>query len=80
MYDTESAEVKGYDSPVAGDADILLMPDMTSGNLVAKSLMLAGGGMMAGLIVGAKLPIVLVSRGASAEEKYWSLVFAAAVS
>ncbi|MDR1292460.1 MAG: phosphate butyryltransferase [Clostridiales Family XIII bacterium] len=80
MYDAESAKVKGYDSPVAGDADILLMPDMTAGNLVAKSLMLAAGGMMAGLIVGAKLPIVLVSRGASAEEKYWSLVFAAAVS
>jgi phosphate butyryltransferase len=80
MYDAESAKVKGYDSPVAGDADILLMPDMTSGNLVAKSLMLAAGGMMAGLIVGAKLPVVLVSRGASAEEKYWSLVFAAAVA
>jgi phosphate butyryltransferase len=78
--DMESVRIKGYESPVAGDADILLMPDMTAGNLVAKALMLGAKGMMAGLIVGARLPIVLVSRGATAEEKYWSLVFAAAVS
>jgi phosphate butyryltransferase len=78
--DKEAVEVKGYESPVAADADVLLAPDMTSGNLFAKAFMLAGDAMMAGLIVGAKAPIVLVSRGASAEEKYWSLVFAAAVA
>lgn len=80
MYDKESARIKGYESPVAGDADMLLLPDMTAGNLVAKTFMLAAKAMMAGLIVGAKAPIVLVSRGATAEEKYWSLVFAAAVA
>jgi phosphate butyryltransferase len=80
MFDKESAKIKGYESPVAGDADIMLLPDMTAGNLVAKSLMLAAKAMMAGLIVGAKAPIVLVSRGATAEEKYWSLVFAAAIA
>jgi len=79
-FDAESAKAKGFESPVAGDADILLVPDMTAGNLVAKTFMLAAKGMMAGLIVGAKIPIVLVSRCATAEEKYWSLVFAAAVS
>jgi phosphate butyryltransferase len=80
MYDKESAEIKGYESPVAGDADILLLPDMTAGNLVAKTFMLAAKSMMAGIIVGAKTPIVLVSRGATAKEKYWSIVFAAAAS
>jgi phosphate butyryltransferase len=80
MYDKESARIKGYESPVAGDADILLMPDMTAGNLVAKTFMCAAKAMMAGLIVGAKVPIVLVSRGATAEEKYWSLVFAASLA
>ncbi|MDR1574708.1 MAG: phosphate butyryltransferase [Treponema sp.] len=80
MYDKESAKIKGYESPVAGDADILLMPDMTAGNLVAKTFMCAAKAMMAGLVVGAKVPIVLVSRGAAAEEKYWSLVFAASLA
>jgi phosphate butyryltransferase len=78
--DAESARIKGYESPVAGDADILLAPDMTAGNLMAKTFMFAGKSMMAGLIAGAKIPIILVSRGATAEEKFWSIVFAAAVS
>ncbi len=77
MFDKASAQIKGYESPVAGDADIWLMPDMTAGNLVAKSLMCAAGAQMAGIIVGAKAPIVLVSRGATAQEKYYSLIFAA---
>ena len=80
MYDTESARTKGYESPVSGDADICLMPDITAGNLVAKALMCAAGARMAGLITGAAAPIVLVSRGASSEEKYLSLIFAAAAS
>lgn len=80
MFSSEAAKVKRYESPVAGDADIWLMPDMTAGNLVAKALMCAAGAKMAGLIVGAKAPIVLVSRGATSEEKYDSLVFAAAIA
>jgi len=80
MYDAASAKIKGFNSPVAGDADILLLPDMTAGNLVAKTFVLAAKGMMAGLIVGAKAPIVLVSRSATAEEKYCSLIFAAAAA
>lgn len=80
MFDREAAAIKKYESPVAGDADIWLMPDMTAGNLVAKSLMCAAGAKMAGLIVGARVPIVLVSRGATAEEKYYSLIFAAAIA
>jgi phosphate butyryltransferase len=80
MYDKEAATIKGYESPISGNSDIWLMPDMTAGNLVAKSLMCAAKAQMAGIIIGAKVPIVLVSRGATAEEKYWSLVFAAATT
>lgn len=80
MISKEAAKIKGYESPVTGDTDILLTPDMTTGNLLAKSLMCSAGARMAGIIVGAKAPIVLVSRGASSEEKYFSIVLAAAVS
>lgn len=76
----EAAATKGYESPVAGDADIMLMPNMAAGNLVAKSLTVSGNTKMAGIVMGAKVPIVLVSRGASSEEKFLSLLFAAAVS
>lgn len=80
MWSKEAAEIKGFDSPVTGDADVWLVPDMTAGNLLAKSLTSCAGAKMAGMIVGATAPIVLVSRGASAEEKYLSLVLAAAAS
>ncbi|HVI42273.1 MAG TPA: phosphate acyltransferase [Anaerovoracaceae bacterium] len=76
----EAAEMKGYASPVAGDADVMIMPNMAAGNLVAKSLTVSGNAKMAGIIMGAKVPIVLVSRSASSEEKFLSLLFAAAVS
>lgn len=73
-----SADIKGYDSPVAGDADILLVPNITVGNVLGKSILFSGGAKMAGFIVGAKVPIVLTSRGATSEEKYLSLVISAA--
>ena len=76
----EAAEIKGYESPVAGDADVMILPNMAAGNLVAKSLTVSGNAKMAGVIMGAKVPIVLVSRSASSEEKFLSLLFAAAVS
>ncbi len=76
----ESAEIKGYESPVTGDADILVVPDMTAGNLLAKALLFSGGSKLAGIIVGAKVPIVLTSRGSSSEEKFFSIALAAAVS
>ena len=75
-----SAQVKGFESEITGEADILLVPNMTAGNILGKALVYSAGAKMAGLIVGAKVPIVLTSRGASAEEKYLSLVLAASVS
>lgn len=80
MMSKESADIKGYVSPVTGNTDILLTPDMTTGNLLAKALLFNAGGRMAGIIVGAKAPIVLVSRGATSEEKYLSIVLASAAS
>ena len=74
----ESAEIKGFQSPVTGDADILVVPDIAAGNILVKALVYSAGSRMAGIIVGAKVPIVLTSRGASAEEKYLSLVLSAA--
>jgi phosphate butyryltransferase len=74
----ESAEAKGFVSAVAGDADILISPNIAAGNILGKCLLFSAGGKMAGFIVGAKVPVVLTSRGASSEEKYLSLVLSAA--
>lgn len=73
-----SARLKEYDSPVTGNVDLLLVPNLATGNILGKALIYAGGAKMAGLIVGARVPIVLTSRGATAEEKYLSLVLCAA--
>ena len=73
----ESAEIKGYESPVVGDADILIVPNIHAGNILSKGLVYSAGAKMAGFVVGAKVPIVITSRGASAEEKYLSLVLSA---
>ena len=76
----ERAEVKHFESPVAGDADIILSPNIFTSNTLGKSLVEMAGTKMAGLIVGAKVPIILTSRGSSSEEKYNSIVLAAAVT
>lgn len=73
----ESAKIKGFESPVVGDADILIVPNITTGNILSKALIESAGGKMAGIIVGAKVPIVLTSRGATSEEKYLSLILSA---
>lgn len=74
----ESAEIKGYESTVTEDADILIVPNIAAGNILSKSLIYSAGAKMAGFVIGAKVPIVLTSRGASSEEKYLSLVISAA--
>jgi len=60
--DAEAARAKGIDSPVAGDADVLLAPDLEAGNMVAKLLSFLGGAEAAGIVLGARVPIVLTSR------------------
>jgi phosphate butyryltransferase len=73
----ESAEIKGFNSPVTGDADILIAPNITTGNIMSKAILELAHGKMAGMIVGSKVPVVLTSRGATSEEKYLSLVLSA---
>lgn len=76
----ESASIKGFDSPVVEDVDILIPPNIATGNILAKALVYSANAKMAGIIVGAKVPIILTSRGSSSEEKYLSIVLASAAS
>lgn len=72
------AEMKGCatDSPVAGQADILIAPDMEAGSLMAKQLIYLSGAEAAGLILGAKVPIVLTSRASDMLSRLAGLSFA----
>ncbi|MGO1469266.1 MAG: phosphate butyryltransferase [Tissierella sp.] len=72
----ESAKIKGIESEVAGDADILLAPDIEAGNVLYKSLTFLGGAKSAGIIIGAKAPIILTSRADDEEAKLHSIVLA----
>ena len=70
----ESAEIKGFKSEISGETDILLVPNITVGNVFVKGQIYWAGAKMAGCIVGAEVPVVLVSRGASSEEKLLSIL------
>lgn len=69
----EAALHKGIDSTVAGDADILLVPDIDAGNVLYKSLTFLAKAESAGIILGTKAPIVLTSRADSQEAKIHSI-------
>ena len=71
-----SAGTKNIDSPVAGDADILLVPDIEAGNVLYKSLTCLCGAKTAGLILGTRTPVILTSRADSAETKTSSIALA----
>jgi len=71
-----SAAKKGFESRIAGETDLLLMPNITSGNALGKCLVYMAGGKMAGCVLGAAVPIVLTTRGATIEEKILSLALA----
>lgn len=72
----EAARAEQSDSPVAGRADVLIVPNVEAGNIVAKGLLYFAGARMAGLVVGARVPIVISSRAESAETRYLSLAMA----
>lgn len=76
----EIADVKGFESEVAGDVDILVAPNIHAANIMGKMFNCSANAKMAGFIVGARCPIVLTSRGSSAEEKYLSILASAAAS
>ena len=69
----KAAQMKGIKSQVAGHADILITPDVESGNILAKALTYFAKGHMAGVVVGAKCPIVMPSRSDPPQQKMLSL-------
>ena len=76
----EAARIKGYDSPVAGDADLLIVPDIVSGNILVKCLTGMAGSQTAGTVLGARVPVVFTSRSAEASDKYYSIALAACIA
>ena len=74
--DKKSIEIKKIDTPVGGDADILLFPSLESCNPFYKGLMLFAGGELAGLITGTIKPVVVMSRSESEKSKYYCIALA----
>jgi len=76
----EAALHKGIESPVSGEVDIVLVPNIESGNIFAKGLVYLAKAVPAGLLLGAKAPVVLVSRSDSAESKLYSIALGVLMS
>lgn len=77
---SDAARTKGIISPVAGQADILLVPDLEAGNMLAKQLIYFGGADAAGLVLGARVPIILTSRADSMRTRIASAALAKLVA
>jgi len=75
-FSAEAARIKGITSRVAGHADLLIMPDLNAGNMLYKSFVYVGGGDCAGLVLGARVPIVLTSRADSQQARLASVALA----
>jgi phosphate acetyltransferase len=76
----ESKAIKKIDSPVAGRANVLIVPDLEAGNMLAKSLSFLAGADAAGIVLGAKVPIILTSRADSVQTRLASCGIAALVA
>jgi phosphate butyryltransferase len=76
----EIAQEKGFNCPYSGDFDCLIFPNIHAGNIVGKCLTVTAKAKMAGIVVGAKVPAIMTSRGSDASEKFNSIVLAALVS
>lgn len=76
----EAAKYKGVESPVSGEVDIVLVPNIESGNIFAKGLVYLANAVPAGLLLGAKAPVVLVSRSDSAQSKLYSIALGVLMS
>ena len=70
----DAAKKKNISSEVSGDVDVLVVPNIATGNIFCKSLIYLANATMAGVVVGAEAPIILVSRGASSSEKLMSIL------
>jgi phosphotransacetylase/acyl dehydratase len=78
--DAESARIKGVESPVAGQADILIAPDIDAGNMMYKELSFMSDAQVAGIVMGAKVPVILTSRSDSAEARMFSTALAVLIA
>lgn len=76
--DIEAAKKKNFQGKYSGDYDIFLMPNISAGNIMSKALILHAGAKMSGIVLGASVPLVLNSRSASAEEKFYAIVLSVA--
>lgn len=76
----DAAHKKGIASRIAGDTDVILVPNITSGNAIIKLLMYLANAKVGGLVVGAKVPIILLSRSDKPEEKFNSMILALLVA
>ena len=76
----EAARIKKIDSPVAGRANVLVVPDLEAGNMLAKSLTFLAGADAAGIVLGARVPIILTSRADSLIARLASCAVAALVA
>ena len=76
----EAAEIKKIASPVAGRANVLIVPDLEAGNMLVKSLTFLANADVAGVVLGAKVPIILTSRADSVEARLASCAVAALVA
>lgn len=76
----EAAKHKGVKSPVSGEVDIVVVPNIESGNIFAKGLVYLANAVPAGLLLGAKAPVVLVSRSDSAQSKLYSIALGVLMS
>lgn len=72
----KAAKIKHLTSPVTGQADILVVPDLESGNMLAKQLEYLGGAQLAGIVLGARVPVILTSRADSAATRLTSCAVA----
>jgi phosphate acetyltransferase len=80
ILSAEAARIKGYASQVAGDPDIIVVPEITSGNAIVKLMILGMGACAAGVVMGAKVPLLLTSRSQGAADRLASAALGAVVA
>ncbi len=74
--DKEAARIKGVETPVAGEADILIAPNIEAGNMMYKELTFMAGAQAAGVVMGARVPVILTSRADSPQSRLFSCALA----
>ena len=79
-WDPEAARIKGIDCPNSGRFDLWMVPNLVAGNLLGKSFIYAAGAAVGGVVLGAKAPIILLSRASTAKEKELSISLAMALA